>query len=133
MSAITPSARAALSKLSEAEAHDTVLSLAALVTSKESSAIRLNALQAGVRIVTSSCNRESARHLLNMCRIVLRTAISEEEQEGLLLIREGKLLVEQVKEHVAFEPGMPIAVSTWDAPPEEATPEAKIAWERANN
>lgn len=69
------------------------------------------------------------RYVCGVLRAVGKDELSE--QEGLLVIREGKALVEQVKEHVAFEPGMPIAVSTWDAAPEEATPEAKLAWERA--
>jgi uncharacterized protein len=63
---------------------------------------------------------------------VLRGVAKDEltEDEAVLLIKEGKALVERVKEFVAFEPGMPIAVSTWDAAPEGISAEAKFAWDR---
>jgi hypothetical protein len=66
-----------------------------------------------------------------MCTL-LRAVEDEEvtEEEALLLIKEGRALVDNVKEYVAFEPGLPIAVSTWDAPPEGIPEEARLAWER---
>jgi Fe-S-cluster containining protein len=63
---------------------------------------------------------------------VLRSVAKEEltEDEALLLIKEGRALVEVVKEYIAFEPGMPIAVSTWDAAPEDISEDARFAWDR---
>lgn len=68
------------------------------------------------------------RYVCGVLRSVAKDEITEDE--GLLLIKEGKALVERVKEFVAFEPGLPIAVSTWDAAPEGISEEAKFAWER---
>ena len=63
---------------------------------------------------------------------VLRAVGKEEmtEDEALLVIKEGRALVDHVKEFVAFEPGMPIAVSTWDAAPEGISAEARFAWDQ---
>lgn len=63
---------------------------------------------------------------------VLRSVAREEltDEEALLLIAEGKALVEIVKEYVDFEPGMPMAVSTWDLPPEGIPEAARRAWVR---
>ncbi len=68
------------------------------------------------------------RYVCGVLRRVEKDELTEEE--ALLVIKEGKALVEHVKEFVAFEPGMPIAVSTWEAPPEDISAEAKFAWER---
>lgn len=64
---------------------------------------------------------------------VLRAVAREEltDEQALLLIAEGKALVENVKEYVTFEPGMPMAVSTWDLPPEGIEEAARLAWVRA--
>jgi uncharacterized protein len=70
------------------------------------------------------------------CRLyvchVLRAVQREEltDDEALLLIKEGKALVENAKEYIAFEPDAPLAVSSWDAPPEGISDEARLAWER---
>lgn len=69
-----------------------------------------------------------SRYTCGVLRAVLRNELSE--KDGLLLIEEGKALVENVKEYVAFEPGLPIAVSTWEAPPEGIEEAARFAWER---
>jgi Fe-S-cluster containining protein len=63
---------------------------------------------------------------------VLRSANREEltEDEAVGLIREARALVENVKEYVEFEPGAPLAVSTWEAPPPDISEEARLAWER---
>ena len=52
------------------------------------------------------------------------------EVEAMLIIKEGRALVDNIKEYVAFEPGLPIAVTTWDAAPEGVDEEARRAWER---
>ncbi|MEN9800517.1 MAG: hypothetical protein RL653_4214 [Pseudomonadota bacterium] len=63
---------------------------------------------------------------------VLRAVAADEltEHEALQVIREARALVENVKEYVEIEPGRPMAVSTWDAPPPDIDDDARLAWER---
>jgi|APLak6261675434_1056106.scaffolds.fasta_scaffold01353_5 hypothetical protein len=68
------------------------------------------------------------RYVCNVLRKVERDEMTEDE--ALLVIKEGKALVENVKEYVAFEPGMPMSVSSWDDAPEGIAEEARLAWER---
>jgi Fe-S-cluster containining protein len=68
------------------------------------------------------------RYVCNVLRGVQREELTEEE--AVLIIKEGKALVEIVKEYVAFEPGRPMAVSSWDAPPEGIAEDARLAWDR---
>ena len=66
-------------------------------------------------------------------RCALLRAVADEElleHEALQLIQEARALVDNVKEYVAFEPGKPMAVSTWDVPPPEADEDARLAWDR---
>ena len=51
--------------------------------------------------------------------------------EALRIVEESRARVEIVKELVSFEPGMPLAISTWDEPPDEVQGEARLAWDRA--
>jgi Fe-S-cluster containining protein len=53
--------------------------------------------------------------------------------EALATIQEAKALVENVKEYVDFEPGRPLAASTWEAAPDDAPEEGRLAWERARD
>lgn len=63
---------------------------------------------------------------------LLRAVAADEltEVEAMLIIKEARALVDNVKEYVAFEPGLPIAVTTWDAAPDGVDEEARLAWER---
>lgn len=69
------------------------------------------------------------RYFCGLLRAVERDELTDDE--ALLVIEEAHALVEIVKEYVAFEPGMPLAVSTWEDPPDEVQGEARVAWERA--
>jgi len=68
------------------------------------------------------------RYMCGLLRAVEREDITE--HEALLVIQEAKALVENVKEHVAFEPGQPMAVSTWETPPADIEEEARLSWDR---
>ncbi len=63
---------------------------------------------------------------------VIKSVAKEEmtEIDALLVIKEGKALVENLKELVVFEAGMPLAVSSWEGPPEGISEEARLAWVR---
>lgn len=66
-----------------------------------------------------------------VCGVLLLVAKDElTELEAVNVIREGRALVDNVKELIPFAPGEPLAVSTWEAAPEEFSDEAKLAWER---
>ena len=54
------------------------------------------------------------------------------ETAALALITEGRALVDDVKKKVRFEPGMPLAISMWEGPPEGLTPEGRRAWEQVS-
>ena len=69
-----------------------------------------------------------SRYVCNVLRSVAKEELTE--LDAVLVIKEAKALVEIVKEYVAFEPGLPIAVSSWDAPPEGIDEESRLAWER---
>lgn len=69
------------------------------------------------------------RYSCGVLRAVARDELTEHQAR--LVIEEGKALLENVKEYIAFEPGMPIAVSTWEAPPEGIEEAARLAWVRA--
>lgn len=69
-----------------------------------------------------------------VCEVV--RGVSDErltEQEAVAIIAEGRALVDNIQEYVAFEPGMPLSVSTWDDPPEDLEEDARLAWMRAFN
>ncbi len=72
-----------------------------------------------------------ARYVCGVLRAVAKDELTEDEAR--LIIEEGKALVENVKEYVTFEPGMPMAVSTWEAPPEGIEEEARLAWVRTQH
>ncbi len=66
------------------------------------------------------------------CRVLQSVASDERTDfEAALVIQEARALVENVAEYVCFEPGMPMAVSTWEQPPEGLCAEGLVAWERA--
>lgn len=66
-----------------------------------------------------------------LCKLLRSVGRNERtEEEALLIIKEARALVENVQEYIAFEPGLPIAVSTWDVPPAGTDEEARLAWER---
>ncbi len=63
----------------------------------------------------------------------LLSAVQHDEvsvDDAKLIIEEALARVEIVKEYVAFEPGMPLAIGTWDEPPDEVQGEARVAWDR---
>lgn len=70
-----------------------------------------------------------SRYVCGVLRAVARDELTE--HEAVLVIEEAVALTANVKEYVAFEPGMPMAVSTWDAPPEGIEEDARLAWVRA--
>ncbi len=51
--------------------------------------------------------------------------------EALRIVEEARARVDIVKELIPFEPGMPLAISTWDDPPDSVQGEARVAWDRA--
>ena len=67
-------------------------------------------------------------YFCKVLRAVARDDLTEDEAR--LLIKEARALVENVREYIAFEPDQPIAVSTWDEPPEGIDEGARLAWER---
>ena len=69
-----------------------------------------------------------SRYVCAALRAVQRKELSE--GQALLLIEEAKKLVESLKASSAFEAGMPLAVSTWEAPPAELSEAARAAWVR---
>lgn len=69
-----------------------------------------------------------SRYVCGVLRAVAKDELTE--LEAVNLIKEGRALVDNVKELVIFEAGMPIAVSTWEAAPEEFDEEARFAWDR---
>lgn len=69
-----------------------------------------------------------SRYYCKLLRSVARDELTEDE--AMLIIKEARALTENVQEYVAFEPGLPMAVSTWDEPPEGMDAEARLAWER---
>jgi uncharacterized protein len=70
-----------------------------------------------------------SRYTCELLRAVDRDDVTDVEAR--LIIEEARALVENVKEYVAVEAGQPLAVSTWIRLPSTATPEARLAWERA--
>ena len=68
------------------------------------------------------------RYVCGLLRAVERDDVTE--HEALSIIQEARALVENVKAQVAFEPGRPMAVSTWETPPEGLDQEALLSWER---
>ena len=69
-----------------------------------------------------------SRYVCGVLRSVGKDEITE--IEALNLIKEGRALVDHVKELVIFEEGQPIAVSTWEPAPEEFDDEARFVWNR---
>ncbi len=71
------------------------------------------------------------------CRRYLCTLLCDVERdeltvdEALLIVEEARARVDIVKELVPLEPGMPLAISIWDEPPDSVQGDARVAWERA--
>ncbi|MBL8937222.1 MAG: hypothetical protein JNM69_21865 [Archangium sp.] len=69
-----------------------------------------------------------SRYVCGVLQMVAKDELTE--LEAVDVIKEGRALVDNVKELVPFAPGEPLAVSTWEAAPEAFSDEAKLAWER---
>jgi len=68
-------------------------------------------------------------------RCALLRAVEKDEMsehEALKVIAEAKALVENVKASIAFEPGKPLAVGTWEAPPVDLDEDSRLAWDRTH-
>lgn len=70
-----------------------------------------------------------SRYVCGVLRAVERDELTE--LEAVLVIKEARALVENLRALVTFEAGMPMAISTWeDTAPDELPEEAQIAWSR---
>lgn len=66
------------------------------------------------------------------CALLRKVALDElTAYEALTIIEEARALVENVKEYTFFEPGRPMAASTWESLSPTAGKASRLAWERA--
>jgi Fe-S-cluster containining protein len=66
------------------------------------------------------------------CMLLRKVALDEVTPfEALAIIQEARALIENVKEYAHFEPGEPIAASTWETYSPGASRDSRVAWERA--
>lgn len=55
------------------------------------------------------------------------------ETEAVAVIATGRALVDEMKSLIAFEPGMPLVISSWNGPPEGLSDAARASWLGARN
>lgn len=69
-----------------------------------------------------------SRYICGVLKAVAKDELTELEAVGVL--KEARALVDNVKELIHFPPEEPLAISTWDGPPDHLSDEARLAWER---